>query len=418
MKKLLKVTSLTALLTLCRMLAGFIVAKVVAVQTGPTGIAMLGQIQGFVSVVTGIANAPLGNGIVSYTAEKQQDGLEECAVWWRASFGLLIGMLLVFVPLLIIFSQSISNWLFTKIEYEYLIIIVGLLLPFSAIGTAINSVTNGMQQYKRYVFLGVSSLVVSTSCMLILVTKGKIQGALIAAVMQTALIGITMCLLSLRQPWFKVKYWFGKIEKDAIKAMLGFALMALTTALTVPVSLIFIRNLLVENMGWEVTGQWQAVWKISEVYLGVVTMAMATYYLPKLATLKGKKEILTEAFLVSKVIIPVVILLAVGIYFSRNLLISLLFTDEFSQASNFFLIKLLGDVVKIVSFIFAYPMIANKKFRLYIGSEIFFSITLVLFSHLLINDFGINGVNLAYLVNYLLYIVFLMFFYNRICRSS
>ncbi|RRS06912.1 O-antigen translocase [Pseudoalteromonas sp. J010] len=416
MKKLLKVTSLTALLTLCRMLAGFIVAKVVAVQTGPAGIAMLGQIQGFVSVITGIANSPLGNGIVRYTAEKQQDGLEECAIWWRASFGLLIGFLLVSVPLLIVFSNSISNWLFSQSGYQYLVIIAVLLLPFSAVGTAINSVTNGMQQYKRYVFLGACSLIVSTSCMLILVIKGKIHGALLAAVMQTALIGLTMCILSLRQPWFRAKYWFGNIDKEASKVMLGFAFMALTTALTVPVSLIFIRNLLVDNMGWEVTGQWQAVWKISEVYLGVVTMAMATYYLPKLATLKGKKAILTEAFMVSKVIIPVVILIAVGIYVSRDLLISILFTNEFSDASEFFLIKLIGDVVKIVSFLFAYPMIANKKFKLYIGSEIFFSVSLVLLSYLLIHDFGVNGVNLAYLVNYLLYIVFLFFSYNRICK--
>ena len=45
MKRLLKVTAMTGLLTLLRMAMGFVIAKVVAVYTGPAGMAMLGQVQ-------------------------------------------------------------------------------------------------------------------------------------------------------------------------------------------------------------------------------------------------------------------------------------------------------------------------------------------------------------------------------------
>ncbi|HIH6830085.1 TPA: O-antigen flippase, partial [Enterobacter hormaechei] len=43
MKKLLSVTFFTGLLTLSRMMAGFLISKVIAVYTGTTGMALLGQ---------------------------------------------------------------------------------------------------------------------------------------------------------------------------------------------------------------------------------------------------------------------------------------------------------------------------------------------------------------------------------------
>ncbi len=42
-------------------------------------------------------------------------------------------------------------------------------------------------------------------------------------------------------------------------------------------------------------GQWQAVYKISEVYLGIITIALSTYFLPKLSTLKNTDLILADS---------------------------------------------------------------------------------------------------------------------------
>ncbi|EKM6346369.1 O-antigen flippase, partial [Cronobacter sakazakii] len=51
MSKIISVTAFTALLTFFKMLSGFAIAKVVAIYTGPTGMAMLGQVQ---SVIAGL----------------------------------------------------------------------------------------------------------------------------------------------------------------------------------------------------------------------------------------------------------------------------------------------------------------------------------------------------------------------------
>lgn len=54
MKKMLSVTLTTGVLTLYKILSGFIIAKIVALYTGPTGIAMLGQLQSLLTALNGV----------------------------------------------------------------------------------------------------------------------------------------------------------------------------------------------------------------------------------------------------------------------------------------------------------------------------------------------------------------------------
>lgn len=91
--------------------------------------------------------------------------------------------------------------------------------------------------------------------------------------------------------------------------------MAVTTALTVPISFIFVRNEIIANTSWVDAGQWQAVWRISETYLSVLTIALGTYYLPKLATLTSRSEMQMEIINTLKVVIPFAILSAGAVFF-------------------------------------------------------------------------------------------------------
>lgn len=70
MKKFLQVTILSAIYTFIKMIAGFIIGKVVAIYTGPSGVAMLGQVQSLITIVAGTTSAPVSTGLVRYTAEK------------------------------------------------------------------------------------------------------------------------------------------------------------------------------------------------------------------------------------------------------------------------------------------------------------------------------------------------------------
>lgn len=404
---------MTGLLTFLRMVMGFIIAKIVAIYTGPTGLAMLGQVQSMSSCLNGMINAPVGNGIVRFTAEHHQQGYFACSPWWRASLYWVAIISCLVLPSGLLFSASIAEWLLLDKKMAWIVIITVSLLPFSALGTLCNSVINGQQQYRRYIGLGMLSTLISSAVIVSLIIFAGIKGALFAAAIQSALIGMVMLLANLRQPWMKITYWWGQQDNVARKKIFHYMLMALTSAMTIPISLILIRNILISQVGWDSTGYWQAVWKISEVYLSVITMALSTYYLPKLASLRGVNAIVSEVHKTALIIIPIVIIMALTIYLFRNVIIWLLFTPEFQPASNLFAIQLCGDIMKISSFLYAYPMISRGATKWFISSEITCAFIFVSLSYILTPMFGVIGVPIAYLINYIIYFLFVFFNVKR-----
>lgn len=410
MKRLLKVTAMTGLLTLLRMAMGFVIAKVVAVYTGPTGMAMLGQVQSMVTSLNGIINAPVGSGIVRYTAEKKEEGFEACAPWWRASLQWVLIISTITIPVGLLLADHIAIWLFQDTTLTWIVMVTVAVLPLSAIGTLCISVVNGQQQYRRYVGLGMLSVLISGTVMLTMIVQANIKGALLATAVQAALIGVIMLAANLRQPWFKLRYWWGATDREARKAIGGYMLMAITTALTVPTSLILVRNILIDQVGWEAAGQWQAVWKISEVYLGVITMALGTYYLPRLSSLVGPDAIVSEIHKTARIVLPIVAILALSVYLLRDVAIWLLFTQKFNAARDLFAVQLCGDVIKIASWLYAYPMLSRGATKWFIGTEVVFSLSFVVLTHIFVSYSGIKGVTIAYLVNYFIY--FFVIFLN------
>lgn len=418
MKKLLSVTFFTGLLTLSRMMAGFIVSKVIAVYTGTTGMAQLGQAQNLITMLTGIVNAPTSNAVVRYTSEHCDKGFTACAPWWRASVQWAVVFCLSLIPTGIILSKYISIWLFEKPDYSWLVCVMFLVLPFSALSTLINSVINGQQQYKKYITLGILSVLISTVVMISLVVLWGINGALIAASVQSGLIGAVMLIACIRQPWMKLTFWWGEVNHENRKKIGGYILMAVASAICLPLALITVRKIIIANVGWDAAGQWQAVWKISEVYLSVMTMALGIYFLPQLAKLKSYAEIRNEINGTAKIIIPIVILMALSVYLLRDVVITVLFTEKFRAARELFGIQLVGDVIKITSWLYAYPMISRGTTKWFVGSEMFFSLTLVIMTALLVPVYKTDGANMAYMINYIVYLMFVYFGMKYIVRDE
>lgn len=416
MKRLLKVTAMTGFLTLLKMAMGFVIAKVVAIYSGPTGMAMLGQVQSMVGSLNGIINSPVGSGVVRFTAEYKEQGYKSCAPWWRAALQWVLILSIITIPIGFLLAKPIAEWLFQDKTLAWVVMVTVAVLPFTAIGTLFNSIINGQQLYRRYVGLGIVSVLISSCVMLTMIALYGLRGALLSAALQAALIGLVMLITNFHQPWLKLHFWWGGVDPRARKQMGSYMLMAITSALTVPISLILVRNILIAQVGWDATGQWQAVYKISEVYLGVITMALGTYYLPRLASLCGVDAILEEINKTTRIIIPIVAIMALGIYILRDVLISLLFTDAFRGARDLFSIQLTGDVIKIASWLYAYPMLSRGATKWFITTETIFSLSFVLLSYAFVSSIGLKGAVFAYLTNYALYFLCMYLNVKRFSR--
>ena len=125
--------------------------------------------------------------------------------------------------------------------------------------------------------------------------------------------------------------------------------MAIVSAFCVVFVQILIRNYIATEFGWRSAGYWDGVWRISSLYLMVVTVPLSVYYLPKLSEINDKKILVKEILSGYKLVLPVVVASALFIYVFRAFIISILFTSEFHSMSSLMGWQLLGDIMKLGS---------------------------------------------------------------------
>src|SRR5690606_11467564 len=117
-----------------------------------------------------------------------------------------------------------------------------------------------------------------------------------------------------KENWFKVSYLLGKIDKDILKKLSNFALMAFISVFFGNISQIILRNIVIEEYGIIYAGYWDAMNRLSLGYLMFASTILSIYYLPKLSELEGFKEIKKEVNNGYLYILPIAIITSVGVY--------------------------------------------------------------------------------------------------------
>ncbi|MDZ7898025.1 MAG: hypothetical protein U5N85_08360 [Arcicella sp.] len=106
-----------------------------------------------------------------------------------------------------------------------------------------------------------------------------------------------------------------------------------------------------------------------------------------------------------KIIMPLMALVAFTIYVFRIFIIELLFSKAFIEIQYLFSWQLLGDIMKLASWIAAFVLIAKKQIKSYLFLELFSSVINIILCYYLVNVFSLKGASIAYFINYLIYFV-------------
>jgi PST family polysaccharide transporter len=405
---LIKTSVLSAISTIIRVIAGFISIKIVAVYIGPSGLALMGQFQNFIGMMSSVASAGVNSGIVKYTAEYYEDEQIKQKIWSSAlkiSLVLIIPMAIVIIFL----ADFISMKLLNTTEYGSIFIVFAITVVFFVLNGLMTSILNGQKEIKKLTLLNIVGSLFGLAVTILLVTQYELYGALLAGIVSQSIVFFVTLTFVLKSSWFKLSMFLGSMDKEYRNKLLKFSAMALVSATMIPLSHIYVRDYIGTNIGWDEAGYWQAIWRISETYLMLITTTLSIYYLPKLSSIQDKSELRAELLYGYKIILPIVIMMALGIYLFRDLIISILFTKEFSPMAELFLYQLIGDVIKIAAWLLGYIMIAKAMTRLFIFSEIFFVGSFVGFVVLFVDMYGLIGVTMAFMVNYFIYMLFLYF---------
>jgi len=413
---LVKTSILTAISTLARILSGFVINKVIAVYAGPSGLAIVGQLQNFNSLVMTFAKGGISQGVVKYTAE--YDTIEEKQKIFSTSVVVSIVSSILVAITLVSFSEYFSMLILKDIVYENIFVVFGFTIVLFALNSVFLSILNGQKEIKKYVLVNIVASLFSLFFTSFLVIQYEIIGALYALVLNQSVVFFVTLLFLIKTSWFKIRYFIQGSDKESLSKLAKFSLMAIVTAIVVPTSHLIIRNYIGENLSWDDAGYWQGMWYISTMYLLFVTTSLSVYYTPKLSELKTNSELKKEIINGYIKIIPFVILLALCIYFFKELAVKIAFSDKFLPMLELFKWQLIGDVIKIAAYLLSTMMIAKAMTKTYIYSEIFFSSSFVLLSIYMIQQYDLVGITYAYAINYLFYFIFLLFTFRGLLNDK
>ena len=373
---LIKTSVLSAISTIIKVIAGFVSIKIVAVYVGPSGLALMGQMQNFISMMSGIASAGVNSGVVKYTAEHYEDEEIKRKIW---SSALKISLVLI-VPMaiaIIFLADFISLKLLNTTQYSSIFIVFAISIVFFVFNGLLTSILNGQKEIKKLTILNIVGSLFGLFLTIVLVINYQLYGALIAGIISQSIVFLVTFAFVLKSNWFKLSMFLGAMDNEYRNKLLKFSLMFLTYIIATSLSHMYIRNYIGTNIGWDEAGYWQAIWRISETYLMLITTTLGVYYLPKLSSLQSKSELRAELLYGYKIIMPIVIVMALGIYIFRDLIIEILFTKEFSPMAELFLYQLIGDVIKIAAWLLGFIMVAKAMTKLSIFGEILFTLSFV-----------------------------------------
>ncbi len=410
---LIKVFSFTGLSTLVKLITSYITVKVVASIIGPSGIALIGQLQNFVSIITTVGAGGINNGVVKYVSEYKDDE-DELQKYLRNGFKITFYLSFVVGLLLIITSKYLGKWILLSDEFSYIFVFFGISLLLLSLNNYLLSILNGFKEFKRFVLLNIVTSIIGLIFTVSLVFLYHLKGALIATVSYQSVVLFFTIFFLRKSPWFHSKILWGKWDWAIVKKYLSYSLMALVSAATLPVSQLIVRGFIIKNYSMDSAGYWEGMNRISALYLMFITTSFSVYYLPRLSEIKEKHLLKQEIFKVYKIITPIIMGSLLFIFIIKDFLITFLFSKEFYPMIEFFLWQLIGDFFKIMSWILAFIMVAKSMIKLYILTEIVFSVLFVILSILFIDYFGVVGVTQAYCLNYFLYFLTMIFIFRKL----
>lgn len=397
-----KTSLLNGIAVVVRMVTLLCINKILAVYVGPAGYAALGQFQNAVQMITTFASGAINAGVTKYTAEYHEDEERQRAVWRTAGSISLIGAVVTSV-LVSIFNERLSLLFLNDRAFGGVFVWFSATLVLFILNTLLLAVLNGKKEIPRYVISNIAgslfALVVTTYMAIV----WGLYGALVALAVYQSLSFFVTLFLCYSAPWFKIRYFIGRIHPGIARNLAKYTAMSLTSVACVPVSQILVRNLLGQSFGWEAAGYWEALTRLSGAYLMLITTTLSVYYLPRFSELKKAEDIRAEMANGYKVILPLTAAGALIIYLFRDMIVKLLFTPEFLPMTDLFAWQMLGDTLKIGSWVMAYLMLGRAMFKLFMVTEIFFSASFVVLSWLFSKGFGLQGVTIAYAINYAVY---------------
>ena len=411
----IKTSIYSAASTTISLLVKLITNKVIALYLGTNGMFLMGQLKDFLKIGNTLGTMGIETGTVKYTSElnnKEKDFKDLVGTSFKIhlySSLIIIGLILIFYNYL---TLSISKEMSEINNYSFKYLLCFSVVSFS-IQTFIMSVLNGLKKIKIFILINIIATIISGGVLIFLVINYFTVGAYYALILSPIITLITALIICLFLKPFKLNFLNSVLKIKYFKNLSNFSLMAIMAPICLVGATFTVRYYIYDEFDSNHAGSWEAMWRISAIYLLFLTTTFKFYLVPTFTNLENN-SLKKEVFKIWKTILPIIVIITLGVYIARDLIIDILFTSEFNLINSLILFHLLGDIIKINCWVLGNILVAKAKTNHFILFQLEWSIVFVVLSIILANIYGFVGLSIAYFSTYIIHFLLLNIYFRKL----
>jgi polysaccharide transporter, PST family len=390
---------------LVRLLCSFVSIKLTAAYLGPSGLALIAQFNSLVTLVQGLVGAGANTAMVRLTAEYKGQDARQRALWASGARSVAL-LTLPVVLVLAVFAPAIAGRAFGDVAYRSAVWLCAFSVVVVVLNNLLLSVLNGLSDIQRVVRANVVATVAGLALFAPACVLGGVMGGFVGSALAYA-AALAITLWSLRgQLTLQLKHLMGSNDAEEARRIWSFFPMLLAHAVLSPLSTMLVRDTIMRSVDVDAAGLWQASWRLSEVYLTIVTTSVSLYFMPRLGELAHRPAALRqEVWRTLGLVVAVTAGIAVVMGLLRHWVVAIVFSSSFAGAEALMPVQLAGDVLRMAAWTLGFVLVSQLRTRWYMAIEILVPATLVLTVGFFIAHFGVVGANWAYVASSALHLL-------------
>jgi len=397
----------TSTQTIVKILSGIIVNKLIAISLGPAGLAMIGQFQNFIAIALSVANGSIQTGIVKYAAEfKEDENMLRSLI--KSSLLISLSLSAVVSLSLLVFSEYLSIKILYSDQYEAVFFFLAFAIFFYSLNLYVLSILNGFGEIKLLTIINILLSVLMVLFCFLLVYLYDLSGVLFALMLTQVVVFFLSIYLMQKISMRKIFYIdsiFNAIDKEIVNKLFRFSIATFSSGMIMTLMLMSLRHIIIQDSSIELAGIWEATWRLVSYFNLLFVLPYAIHYLPKFSSHKKLSSIRSDLKEAYKFLIPIAIIVITFILTFKRDIIELLFSSEFLEMANILTYVLIAEFFRILAFTLSNVFMAKAKVYAILQNEFIFSLTMVILSYFLINDFGFIGIGYAYFLSSILFLL-------------
>jgi enterobacterial common antigen flippase len=350
--------------TAVSMAAQLVRGKLAALLLGPAGVGVFNQLSLLWNLFQIGGALGTGNGIIQHGTEAIASDDQPALRRLVSTSTVLLGAFSCLLAAVgVALSPAISSLLLHDGgKHSELVALILLSIPFAVTAQIYRSLLSAARAVSQLVRTQILADIGGAIVFVALIHPFGLRGAVLGF-MAAHFILFVMNFFAARRVlgWTILRPRASQISMSVVRSNLGFGASGLVMIALSNLSVMLVSTMVIGRFGLDSNGYFANAWRIASVYLGSVTAATISYYLPTLTRCADDGDMAREVNSTLRFYLLILPPLMAAIMTGAELIVWLILSDRFQPVAPLLLVFVPAELVRIIAETCSVPFLARKR---------------------------------------------------------